>query len=61
MDPAPSTPRGPADQPYPAVSSRPDLLVASTRPWVFDSARFSRFGERFAYVKIDGRLDFAPA
>lgn len=52
-------PRGEGDFPersdgFVFVSSRPDLLVASTRPWVFDSARFSRFGERFAYVKIDG-------
>ena len=31
MDPAPSTPRGPADQPYPAVSSRPDLPALEQR------------------------------
>ncbi|HRA76953.1 MAG TPA: class I tRNA ligase family protein, partial [Propionicimonas sp.] len=31
MDPAPSTPCGPADQPYPAVSSRPDLPALEQR------------------------------
>lgn len=41
------------------VSARPELLVASIRPWIFDSTRFSRFGERFTYVKIDGAKGLA--
>lgn len=57
-------PRGKGDFPgrsdgFVFVSARPELLVAAARPGVFDSARFSRFGERFAYVKIDGSKGLA--
>jgi hypothetical protein len=31
-----------------------DIMLAAHSPGVFDSARFSRFGELFCYVKIDG-------
>ena len=37
------------------VTARTDILVASGQPYPFASARFSRAGETFAYVKIDGK------
>jgi hypothetical protein len=40
-----------------AVAAQPDVLEASGSGGVFDSARFSRCGEKFCYVKLDRLSD----
>lgn len=37
------------------VSARTDIVVGAEQPHPFASARFSRAGETFAYLKIDGK------